>query len=739
MSEINEVSAVKFQNSINENIPKIKDLIYQSIPQLLLGDAYCRLQASTLNTKCGSEAPYESEVVLRLLEYAHAVYASTHPNVKAQQLKPDEYDELIKLVSALYKNSMHHAIFARSDKSIFAGDDAAQLELMIKSHWMGTRRNRYNQHELLLMRHALEPHSEVIQEIYSLSFESFMSGFAKIHQAVSYGFAQQLETAKNAYQICVDIAHKTERSIGEAINEFISDEKNPEAARKSLLALWLPDYLNISEITKWPQSLIDDLAFKRGEVDYFFDKGDMNGWLLKALPCRWKPFLQLDDGSYAFEPTFAIEAIYRAVQRGIMRKLPTYQETWNNKQKIMAENIFPLVFEHQLKSATIYQEVYYQLDGKWRECDCIIIIDDIMLVIEAKAGAYSLASIDKDCCEHLARLKGLICHAYTQAENFLKYLDSGNTKPIFEKQGRRHVQIADLTLNKYRLVVPIGLTVENLSPMTGILNTFSEMQPILTKHQFLAMSIDDLFPLNELLTTTGELMHYLEVRQAAALHPKLRLFDEMDHLGSYIQHNRYDNIVSIHLDYDQMVLSGMSDIIDRYYYELTIANQEASSATKTSPPAQIYPEEYVPILNWIENNRITGWLSLNSCLRNLSCQQREEFARQIRVGFSRNDTNIFYVNGVSSVTIIQSFTNCFISENMIYDIGSASASAFGTNLQLTVHLLYDYEDHTIQKVTFCYCCPPTVVQANYSVVMSKAVQIRDLAEKEKLSQEKVTA
>jgi hypothetical protein len=67
-----------------------------------------------------------------------------------------------------------------------------------------------------------------------------------------------------------------------------------------------------------------------------------------------------------------------------------------------------------------------------------------------------------------------------------------------------------------------------------------EVQPILGEHPFISMSVDDLFVLGRFLPTTGELVHYLEVRQQVAGLPGALLFDEIDHLGGYISKNRFD-------------------------------------------------------------------------------------------------------------------------------------------------------------------------------------------------------
>src|SRR6202042_721005 len=101
-------------------------------------------------------------------------------------------------------------------------------------------------------------------------------------------------------------------------------------------------------------------------------------------------------------------------------------------------------------------------------------------------------------------------------------------------------EVARLRQRDYRLILPIGLTVEAFTPFSAICKELPEVRPILGRHPFISMSVDDLFVLTRFLPTAGELMHYLEVRQQVAGIPNAMMFDEIDHLGAYISQNRFD-------------------------------------------------------------------------------------------------------------------------------------------------------------------------------------------------------
>src|SRR5437667_12436231 len=84
---------------VNACVAAAISLIQESVPQLLLGTAYAHLYAITSHATAESEMPHDSQVILRLLEYVHAVYASTQANPNARQLDSNEYEKLVATIT----------------------------------------------------------------------------------------------------------------------------------------------------------------------------------------------------------------------------------------------------------------------------------------------------------------------------------------------------------------------------------------------------------------------------------------------------------------------------------------------------------------------------------------------------------------------------------------------------------------------------------------------------------------
>lgn len=244
---------------------------------------------------------------------------------------------------------------------------------------------------------------------------------------------------------------------------------------------------------------------------------------------------------------FHRDAGYRALLYNLLRRKPDYKKTFENRQKTMSEAAFPDILSAQLPGATVFQEVYYKdpVNKQWSENDTLILVDDVLFLVEAKAGAAAtIASPALDFGRHAQSVQDLVIKAYKQCERFFNYLNSADEVPLYQLVDGKYEECGRVRRSNYRVMVPIGLTVESFSPFSAYCKELPQIEPLLGKHAFVSLSIDDLFVLQRFLPTPGEFSHYMEVRQAVAGMRQAHLFDEFDHLGAYLKKNRFDQDIA---------------------------------------------------------------------------------------------------------------------------------------------------------------------------------------------------
>lgn len=552
----------------------VRDLILVQPPIQLLGYLMAQLNMAFATNSDGEDATARAELkeIIKdfqfVLEYVHAVWAGHSPlREESVQLDEEKTAQLFAALEDLQQTTMMYCM-ASTSANDGPGQWSAEAEFHAKSTWVLIRGNRYQVLEEEFFRFALAPHSDALKSVYGMDAleiaegiqaitDSFRAGFSNAAEAISAGLVK----AQSLMNEAIDMAEAI-RKLSEVDSTF------DEQTKAAMLDIFFGGVCNLSQHTNLKAPLLEDLCFVPGENTEFFADGEFKATPMRTLPARIKPGIRLGEHYYATDGQFIRDSTYRAIQRGIIRRSPGYREEWNRRQKDLVENAYPTIFNRQFANASIYREVYF-LDpatAQWVETDLVIVLADALLVVEAKAGVTAMHSPATNFDRHERAIRDLIIKGYEQCKRFLAYLASAPSVSLYERKAGTFVEVGTVTQRQFRLILPIGLTVEAFTPFSAMCKEFPEIQPILGKHPFISMSVDDLFVLNRFLPKSGELLHYLEVRQQIAGIPNAMLFDELDHLGAYIRKNRFDVDIREQLKKaDRVTWDAFSDFVDKHF------------------------------------------------------------------------------------------------------------------------------------------------------------------------------
>ena len=611
---------------------ELKDLVLTVRPQDLLGYLWSALHMQAMYDfeRVGPREPEdeaETSKILAALEYAHAVW-SCFPRDTDREGALDEraMAMALDLVERIRQTAMSHSLAAssRSEQGPF-GPATGFIEFNARSTWILIRGNRYQVLEGEFFAFVLKPHDGAFRRAYGIGSDVIAEGIQSIATSLREGFSEAAHRLEGHMNATHDFAAGRGISVQQAITELASvDADRIEDLSGSMKDLLWGGICNVSRHSQLPSTLLADLAYERAENTEFFAAGPFSGTPLRTLPARIKPLIHLDDGFYATDGQFIRDAAYRALHRGLSRRLPDYREEWNRRQKELTEGAFQRVFARQLVDARVLTDVYYRdpSTGAWAEADAVIELDDVLEHVEAKAGVGAMHSPATHFDSHVRAIQSLIVKAHDQSQRFFSYVASQPAVPLYQLREGQYVEVHRISLSSFRVVLPIGLTVESFSPFAGMSKEMPSISLVIGTHAFLSMSIDDLFLLNRLLPTSGELFHYLQVRQHVAGVQGARLFDESDHLGAYIEKNRFDlDLRSELVNADHVAWDGYSAVVDEYF---------AKDRWLTAPPPrQSFPAEVERLLDLLDKSRTAGWLAVDAAIRDFDENNRKVFARRL--------------------------------------------------------------------------------------------------------------
>lgn len=628
-------AAASLLKDMEATAARMRELIVAMPPHDLLGYIYAQrvmkamTDQSATEEQCQTNAPDDliSENQF-LLEYVHAVLAS---DAAPADMTFDEAKctELFELGRKLREQAMFFAMATSADtKDGIFGPDTADIEFRAKSTWIMIRGKRYQVLEGEFYRYVLAPHSDVLEDVYGVGAAYIAEGFQAMANATRSGHAEATMEMMRQFEVAQSFAAAQGKPLEDVMEAWVeANAEQAKAAGRAMDDMFRGGIANVSRNTKLPPTLLADLAYQRGEETAFFAAGDFVGTPYRTLPARKKPLIQLGSDYYAVDPCFSRDAGYRALLYNLLQRKPDYKKTFEERQKQMSEAAFADIMAAQLPGAKVFQEIYYKdpTSKQWSENDTLILIDDVLFLVEAKAGAAAtIASPALDFGRHAQSVQDLVLKAYKQCERFFNYLNSADEVSLHRLVDGKYIEYGRVRHSDYRVMVPIGLTVESFSPFSAYCKELPQVEPLLGRHAFVSLSVDDLFVLKRLLPTPGEFAHYMEVRQAVAGMRKAHLFDELDHLGAYLKKNRFDQDIAEQLKGDKVnmiIWDGMSDIVDRCF--------EGEDWEVSPFPTQDFPEEVQKLLEALDVTRAHGWLSAESQIRDLGEDGRKNLAKML--------------------------------------------------------------------------------------------------------------
>ena len=708
---------------------QVRDLILEQPPLQLLGYLWAQIYLGFATHHDINEDGVPIDELIQdfqfALEYLHAVW-SCHAQLADEKMELNvvRANELLVVLDALKGTTMNYCLVSADRRIGPKGSrQLADTEFSAKSSWVLIRGNRYQVLEEEFFGYILKPHADALLTAYGLDYQSIAAEIQVIVLTIRGGMSDAFDKIQKGMEQAELLMEESGIELAAATAK-LREHDNHFATQMSdaMHDLFFGGICNLSRHTNLPLPLLEDLSFLPGENSEFFADGDFKGTPMRTLPARIKPGIKLGDDYYVADGQFIRDSTYRAIQRGLLYRLPSYRGEWNRRQTILIEQSFPAIFCRQFAEATIFSEVYYRnpTTGQWVETDLVIMIDDVLIVVEAKAGVMAMHSPATNFERHERAIRALIIKAYEQCKRFTEYLSSAPEVPLYNRVEGEFVKIGCLQQRELRVILPIGLTVESFTPFSAMSKDLAEIQPLLGKHPFVSMSVDDLFILNRFLSTTGELLHYLEVRQQAAGIPNAVLFDEIDHLGAYIKNNRFDMDMKDHLnDVDVSIWGSFSEVVDKHF--------KGDTWKTATAPHQEYPRELMVVLRALDEYRPTGWLEADSHIRNLNGDSRNNFASlitKLKATLSKHPKQRFLIGNEKNV--IQVYVCRRGSEPKSKEMRfNGEVGCLATKAARIVVLLLSYDRRgKISKFKCTTFASPPLTQADYADLKREAQRQR---------------
>ncbi|KCZ52265.1 SEC-C metal-binding domain-containing protein [Hyphomonas pacifica] len=607
----------------------------------LLHRAWWELAARHMGVNAEADVGPEDALAMRMVDYIQSIIASVPPApVVKPEVTEEDWNQLRESVDALFMKLNTSYQICRTAKAL-KEDPALDLkfeEFFFKAqmYWCNVRGERYQVLEEAHLRDLFAPHSDVMEEMFGISADTFVDEIMKIVASLTKGIQIAFEEMESFRQDSLN-AVTTKVQTGqygnktfEEIFENVIAENNWGDRRERVGSLWIGlDLYDVRKLTILSNDLVDELTWGPGEDTDFFANGPFPGWPLRVWPTFKRPFICIDGRACCFDLHSLCDNIYRIMSRVIRRKKPDYQETWNVRQQAVAEELPLAQLAALLPGSTVFKSAYYKWIPKpghtkkeWCETDGLVVYDDHLFIVESKGGAFTHTPPATDFEAYISSLKTLLLRPATQGQRFLEYLNSAESVELYDAD---HNAIGLLCRTDFRQVTICTVTLDPFTEMAAQAQHLGRLGINVGSRAIWPISVDDLRVYSNVFSSPLEFLHYVEQRNAAFASELLELDDELDHLGLYLKHNRYaDYAQERFADAGATInFSGYHSAIDKFFSE------RLHDPTFPCPLRQDAPERFIEILEILAGSDRKGRSRLASYLLDLSGDGRKDISECI--------------------------------------------------------------------------------------------------------------
>jgi hypothetical protein len=376
----------------------------------------------------------------------------------------------------------------------------------------------------------------------------------------------------------------------------------------------------ITQISSLPFKLLSLLSIRPGESILTSLTGEDYDDLspLSTSTLHSKPFLEINGRIYSFYHSGFGDQIPSIIENDLLSRRPDQASNTKKRSDALEKSSIELLNDI-LNPDFFFQSLYYpnpDPEGGITELDGLISVDDVLILIEAKAGGFSEGakraapkSLEKD-------LMNLISEGQRQSERAEGYIKSSDEVAFYDETGKN--EILKLKRSSYRQIFRVVITKEELGWVGAKIAQLSVMDPSLSRSLPWHISIEDLRVVSHLFKNNEiRFIHYLEQRLRAAAEDTLRQHDEIEHVGLYNELNAYHEPQLKGLNNMTFDASYMRDI--DYYFSAKMVGENPDV------PLQKLPSKFKEFMDSLKSSQIRGRFELGSAVLSMGGDARKDF------------------------------------------------------------------------------------------------------------------
>lgn len=526
-----------------------------------------------------SENQYQSEETYALpaVEYLQYLISRTPASVSSKTIDEISWKTLWERLL----NILHHTqnyLLTRSTITT-PPTEIDELRFHVDSRRFAIRIRRYPIFFADHLRESLTPFETALQDAYGIGVEQIVDGMEQLQEYQKTGVIDRYAALRESHEAIMtkfaedgnsfDGASKSEAEIRAIFESPAFEALYREAQESARLALTSAIF-DITDLSPLPHSLLAALSVRPGESILTSLTGPEHDDLspLSTSILHDKPFMEKGGHFFYFYHSGFEDRITEIIERDLFKKYPRREATLRRNRDGHIENVAIDLLVKILKPDAEHRNVFYpnpDRPGTLTELDGLLAVDDVLFLVEVKAGGLSSAARRGAPGSLFDELADTIGTGQRQSERAEKYIKSAAEVPFFDESGQ--CELFKIRREEFRRTFRIVVTREDLGWVGARLAIMSVIEPSLSASLPWHVSLDDLRAVADLFQDSNlRFVHFLEQRLKASEESSLDQHDEIEHVGLYNKINFYHDLPVQGMNRMTFDASWMRDI-DEYFAE----------------------------------------------------------------------------------------------------------------------------------------------------------------------------
>ncbi len=618
----------KIHETLARKVSDIQDRITKYDPVELMHRAAYEVLPLFLKHQSESEYSSEESRALPGIEYIQYLIARTEPNLTGAPVPEEEWQDLWAAVDEALRLTGQYLFTRRTASNPPSPMD--ELRFQLDNARLGVRMNRYEALQTKYWEDSFKPYDAWLREIFKIGADDLIHGLQDIQEYFKTGtLGRYLAYKEAAEKLDMELSAQGYRIDPDAPPEEIERTKmamasgsfqslHDDVQEKARLTL-TPAIFDITSLTALPQPVLSLLSARAGEAilrdPALTNQDDLSPLSNSVL--HYKPFFESKDRFYGFYHSGFEDRAADIIEDFILRERPDSESKMLKRKSEHFESVTKELMSGLLRPDVALENLYYPDPdnlGGITELDLLVAVDDILLLVEIKAGGLS-AGASRGAPSSLAKdLSDLIIKGQHQSERAERYLRSKPEIPFFDQTGT--IVVHRVQSQNYRRIFRIVVTREPLGWVGARIATLAVLDPNLSESYPWHVSIDDLRVIADLFDGQPlNFVHFLEQRLEASSTLALSQHDEIEHVALYHAINEYHSLPVSGADRFSFAPSYMKEI-DYYFSEKYAGGSPAR-------PGQKIPLLLKELLRTLDTSRVGGRFEFASLILSMNQEGRD--------------------------------------------------------------------------------------------------------------------